>query len=52
MTEKYDEEFEWICPVGGQFGSNQHSGYVRCSLFPEEQILVSGGEERKSICDV
>lgn len=42
MTEKYDEEFEWICPVGGQFGSNQHSGYVRCSLFPEEQILVSG----------
>lgn len=42
MTEKYDEEFEWISPVGGQLGSNQHSGYVKCSLFPEEQILVSG----------
>lgn len=42
MTEKYDEKFEWLSPVDGQIGSNQHSGYVKCALFPDEKILVSG----------
>lgn len=42
MTDKYGEEFTWLEPVGGQFGSNRHSGYVSCGLFPEEKILVEG----------
>lgn len=42
MQEKYQESFQWIEPVDGQFGSAVKSGYLSSPSFPGEKILVTG----------
>ena len=45
MEEKYGETFTWESPVDGMFGREEASGYVSCSSFPGEKIMVSGIQE-------
>ena len=42
LQEKYNENFQWIEPAGGHFGSSRKSGYVSSSSLPGEKILVTG----------
>lgn len=39
MEEKYDEKFEYVAPFGNSM-TGTHQLLVRCSSFPEENILV------------
>lgn len=45
MEEKYGEAFVWEGPVDGMFGREEASGFVSCSSFPGEKIIVSGIHE-------
>ncbi len=47
MKEKYEENFSWMEPVGGQIGNSHKSGYVSTDRFPGKKILVEGEKGEK-----